>query len=56
MKEHDKEVEEGDLSFLDEYMPWGEKYKADELKELAEAKRFFEMVQKSGKGDEECSA
>ena len=56
MKEHDKEVEEGDLSFLDEYMPWGEKYKAHELKELAEAKRFFEMVQKSGKGDEECSA
>ena len=56
MKEHHKEAEEGKLSFLDAYMPWGEKYKEYELNEFAEAKRFFEMAQKSGKDDKTCSA
>lgn len=47
MKEHAEDARNQDFSFLDEYMPWGEKYKAYEILKAEEAKEFFAKMQKN---------
>ena len=46
MQKHAEDVESQDFSFLDEYMPWGEKYKTYEAHKAEEARNFFARMQK----------
>ena len=46
MEKHAEDVKNQDFSFLDQYMPWGEKYKSYEAHKAEEARNFFARMQK----------
>lgn len=47
MAKHAEDVEKQDYSFLDEYMPWSEKFKEYECCKAEEAQNFYANIQKS---------